>query len=421
MTRYTHLGQPIDLERAIDNLQKAVDGSHRNASDLASRLASFGDALRLRYQATRLPADLESAVEKFELSVARTRRGTRQLPSHLISLGTGLIDRFERTGSVADLKLAITHFRRAIDDAGPSDPDFPMYLSNLGTALSKLFGREPNTGHLNEAIEVLGRAVDMTKRSGARVANFPGYLNNLASALAIRHELSGARADLERSIEASSEVIAAIDPRAPMRPSFLANLGSRTNAPAHLDAAIECWEEALRVLHASYATAPVALKMGGQRTWPALYTNLASAYLGRMEADPHNAAANLQRAIEVSEQSKSYILAEQFSRAEMPAPPGISTDRSRREHSLLAELSRLDSTELGTYGEQAAPQLQSAVLGALERRERSSSGARSRHRDRRERITCHCVPPTRQSSTSLRGLLPSSAPKRPCFPSLAGR
>jgi tetratricopeptide (TPR) repeat protein len=202
-------------------------------------------------------------------------------------LGTGLIDRFERTGSVADLKLAITHFRRAIDDAGPSDPDFPMYLSNLGTALSKLFGREPNTVHLNEAIEVLGRAVDMTKRSGARVANLPGYLNNLASALAIRHELSGARADLERSIEASSEVIAAIDPRAPMRPSFLANLGSRTNDPAHLDAAIESWEEALRVLHASYATAPVALKMGGQRTWPALYTNLASAYLGRMEADPH--------------------------------------------------------------------------------------------------------------------------------------
>ena len=192
----------------------------------------------------------------------------------------------------------------------------------------------------------------------------------------MRHERLGTRADLERSIRASREVIKAINPRAPMLPSFLANLGSRCSTlyrekkdPEHLDAAIESWEEALRALHASYGNASLALKIGGQRMWPALYTNLASAYLRRFETNGHRAATDLRRVIEISEQSKAYILAEQFSRAEMPAPSGVSTATQRREHLLLAELSQLDLAELAVYSEQAAPQLKSGALGALQRRE----------------------------------------------------
>ncbi len=376
IARYSHIGNPADLEQAIQTLEQAVDQSPPGSSELAARLATLGDALRLRYGRTQARGDLDAAIQKFDLAVTDAQRGSPDLPSVLISRGIGLIDRYEVAHNVDDLKSAIGDFRRALDKMPAGSPDRPVLLNSLGTGLSKLYGRIGDMADLDEAIRSFDEAVKLAKQRSSKTPDIANNLNNLSNALAFRYERTGTRADLETAIQYSKDVIAETDPGSPMLPSFLANLGSRlsslyneTNDPADLTATIDTWEQGLRILRTSYVTASVSFKVGGERTWPTLYANLAGAYLARMDVEPAKAQSSLRRAIEVAEESKSYLLAEQFSRADMPIPADISAEQADREKQLLTELTRLDAVELAAYGQLEAKQQGAGGLQRLQQRE----------------------------------------------------
>jgi tetratricopeptide (TPR) repeat protein len=363
MDRYSLTGIPADLEQAIQVSEQAVDQSPKGSSELPARLATLGDVLRLRYLQTRVPADLNAAIRKVEFSVACTPPGSPDLPSILVSLGIGLIDRYELEGEVRDLNSAIDHLRQATSTVAPSSSERPAYWNSLGTALSRLYQRTGNIADLDEAVRSFDEALNLAKLTSSKTPRVLNYLNNLSNALAFRYEHTHVRSDLDAAIKHLHAVISNTNGGSPALPSFLANLGSRlsslyqeTKDPADLTATIEAWERGLRRLHASYVRASVASKVGGAKTWPALYTNLIGAYLARMTIEPETAQSSLRRAVEVAEQSKSYLLAEQFSRADIPIPTGISAEQAHREKQLLSDLTKFDAMELAAYDQLQAKQ-----------------------------------------------------------------
>jgi hypothetical protein len=376
MARYSHVGNPSDLEQAIQTLQQSVDQTLRGSSELAVRLASLGDALRLRYLRTQAPDDLDAATQKFELSVAHIEPESPDLPSVLVSRGIGLIERYEKTGKAEDLKAAIADFRKAVDNSPPTSPDRPAYLNSLGTGLSELYDRTGEVADLDAGIRAFSEAAKLAQHESSGTPHLANYLNNLSNVLAFRYKRTGVQTDLEAAIQYSKDAIAKTDSGSPMLPSFLANLGSRlqsrfvkTTNPADLEAALSTWERGLRSLHASFVIASVSFKLGTERAWPTLYSNVVSAYLTQMEVEPLKAQSSLRRAIEVAEQSKSSLLVEQFNRASMPLPPNISAEKGHREEQLLAELTQMDAMELATFGKLEPKQQRGGWLQHLRQRD----------------------------------------------------
>lgn len=128
LARYAHLGQPADLDEAVDALRRVLGAGPGRAADAAN----LATALQIRWQATGSLDDLDDAIDLLDQAVSRLPDGHAARATTLSSLGAALDARAVRTGSKSDADRAVEVGRRAV--AADSPPLAPV-VANLAHSL----------------------------------------------------------------------------------------------------------------------------------------------------------------------------------------------------------------------------------------------------------------------------------------------
>ncbi|MBK8985332.1 MAG: CHAT domain-containing protein [Chloroflexi bacterium] len=291
LRRFWAQGQIVDLNRALELWQTAVQRTPPDSPDLPSRLNNLGVGLSDRYDRTGQLADLEEAIGVWETAVRRTHPDAFDLPMYLGNLGGGLRARYAHTGQLVDLEEAISVYQTAVQRTPPDSPDLPMYLNNLGNGLSDRYAHTGQLTDLEEAIRISQMAVQRTLPDSP---NLPALLNNLGIGLSDRYARTGQLADLEEAIRVYQTALQRTLPDSPDLAARLNNLGGGlsnryacTGQLADLEDAISAWETAVR------HTPPNALVL------PALLSNLGGGLYDRYARTGQ--LADLEEAIRVYE------------------------------------------------------------------------------------------------------------------------
>lgn len=135
-----------------------------------------------------------------------------------------LLNGYEQTGELSLLNRAISMLRAVLDSGQPLDPaDRHHATHTLGTALWSLFERTGDRATFDEGISLLEAAAGLPGAPGAQRLKSQA---NLAGALRLRAEHTGSRADLERSVELTRDLIERTLPADPNRPGRLSGLAT---------------------------------------------------------------------------------------------------------------------------------------------------------------------------------------------------
>ena len=86
-------------------------------------------------------ADLVKAIQLFQQAVNLTHKNHSDLSSRLSNLGVSYQCRFERTGKMTDLTEAFQNIQQAVRLTSENHPDMPAFLSNLGISVHSHFSR----------------------------------------------------------------------------------------------------------------------------------------------------------------------------------------------------------------------------------------------------------------------------------------
>jgi CHAT domain-containing protein/tetratricopeptide (TPR) repeat protein len=219
--RFSLGGEVADLDTAIDTLRESIALTAPGAPQRPGRLQTLGRALTARHKATGRLEDLESAIEALAASVDATATDAPQLPARLHDLGSALLPTHRLTQRRDVIRRAIEAFEQSVALTRDDAPELPARLGGLAAARIALSeASEGDSELLDGAIEAIERA---------RVLSSPGsespvLLTTLGNALTLRFRRRGARADLDRAIEALEEAATSADNESPDLPSFLSNL-----------------------------------------------------------------------------------------------------------------------------------------------------------------------------------------------------
>ncbi|MFI7452835.1 CHAT domain-containing protein [Nonomuraea sp. NPDC049714] len=198
----------------------------------------------------------------------------QRVVTNLLILHRSLLESVESTGQLA--ADVVTGWRYVLSIAPMADPARAMYLSNLALALALSFDRSGARSDLDEAIETGRRASEEMLADDPRRG---ATLTNLGAALLDRFDLLGLDADLDESIEVQSTAAHLVADEDVHRRAISANMANafglrfeRRGDRADLDKAIDYAER--------------AVSAGGPDT-PALFeakTSLAAALTKRFRA-----------------------------------------------------------------------------------------------------------------------------------------
>ncbi|MGD0607618.1 MAG: CHAT domain-containing protein [Streptosporangiaceae bacterium] len=141
-----------------------------------------------------------------------------------VTAAENLLNGYEQTGELSLLNRAIGMLRATLDAGQPLDlADRHQATHVLGTALWSLFERSGDRATFDEGISLLDAAASMP---GVPEAQRLKSQANLAGALGLRAERTGSRADLERSVELTRDLVERTAPADPNRPGRLCGLAS---------------------------------------------------------------------------------------------------------------------------------------------------------------------------------------------------
>ncbi len=159
-----------------------------------------------------------------------------------------LIRRYQRTGRIADIDAAIAALRRAATP--PSRMTQEREVTNTTTAVE--LAAALRTRYLGLADpEDLDEAIDVLRQAALDAGSGPAMsavLEQLATALGLRHARTGSRADIEEAVAAASnatEPIAESGKDFPRYAATLAELLLRRGSPEDLDNAVAWLKRAL--------------------------------------------------------------------------------------------------------------------------------------------------------------------------------
>nr|WP_052477717.1 CHAT domain-containing protein [Kibdelosporangium sp. MJ126-NF4]CEL13498.1 hypothetical protein [Kibdelosporangium sp. MJ126-NF4]CTQ99183.1 hypothetical protein [Kibdelosporangium sp. MJ126-NF4] len=334
--RFDLLGEPADLQAAIDSAEVALALIPRDHPLHALPLLNLAAALLTRFELGGDPADLHDAIERGELAAAAIPADNlaRLLP--LSTLGRAYRALFDRTHALADINACVDRHEQAVALSPADHPETAIHLSNLSGAYLVRYEHTGSLDDLNSSVERAENGVahsrdpdqrarclaDFTSaytriyrhsrafadlrvliESGQRaLAVRPGdavLLCTLAFAHEKRFEHHGDPADIDTAIEYRERAVAA-DANPSDHATYLSNLSlaRQTRYRAHgdvadLDAAVE------------HGTAAVAAAPAGAPQLPGLLSNVATSFLRRYErlgvlADVHLAIDHLERAVAAS-------------------------------------------------------------------------------------------------------------------------
>lgn len=210
--RFKHNNDPIDLDEAEQEAEKAVsapvyEGSNQNSrwvvfSNLANTIASSFSLERILTtdQVDRAYSMAKRAIE--ELPTQDSRR-----PLLLNNLASVLQYRFRRSSSQPDLDMAIALVQEGLEYIHPTDVDRAMLLSNLSHYLGLKYKYTRYRSQLEDSVILAEEALKVAKVGN--LSDLTRHYTALATALASRFDKFGDLKDLDRAISISETAIMA--------------------------------------------------------------------------------------------------------------------------------------------------------------------------------------------------------------------
>ncbi|QRV94425.1 CHAT domain protein [Ceratobasidium sp. AG-Ba] len=249
LRRFERLGEPADLDHAIQFQAQAASLIPDDHSDKPSHLSNLGNSWICRFESFGDLADLDRAVDcqTHALNLAPSDDPGR--PAWLNNLGVSWLHRFKRLGKAADIDQAISFEAQAVDLTPSSHPDKPGRLSNLGNSWLCRFEHLGHLEDLDHAIEYQAQAVALTPDSHP---DKPAHLTNLGNSWLRQFEHFGDTRDIDRAIEAQTQAVALTPDNHPNKVGRLSNLGNswlcrfeRLGKLEDLERAVDCQTQAV--------------------------------------------------------------------------------------------------------------------------------------------------------------------------------
>lgn len=308
-------GRP-DLLRAADTaFRTAVDEAGPGTPDAVAPTLNLAAVLQDRAEAENDATLLREAVDAYrselpQLDPARRARATSNAATALVDLYRYTLDRHVLTEAIRDL--------RASADTLPEPEARGVALTNLAGALHEMYDSTGQIAVLDQAIVIqeellgdgsrptervlnlgvsllarfrrrrapsdLGRAIALFEeayRSATSPVQRASALNSQANGTSLRHDLTGALADVDQSIALRERAIAVAPPGSIDVALYRANLGvdllkrfELIGSRADLDRAVEAQRTALQLVPP------------GSADGPRLLAGLADSLARRSDGDP---------------------------------------------------------------------------------------------------------------------------------------
>ncbi len=233
-------------------LDKAIEFGHRTLSVTPAQSPGWCDAavsLASSLNELGTPESVREAVELGRMALPSIS-GKKQIDTTIV-LGNALRSHFENTGDPQFLEEAVRLLRNLVALPWPLSA---MNLANLSMAELSYFEEFGNLAAMESAVENAERA-HSSAPAGPLERSF--VLSTLASALVIRHSVTGSAPDLARAVTLSREALVVLPPNAGRVSERMANIAGILNEAARLTRAPELLEESLTVARAAVATAGI--------------------------------------------------------------------------------------------------------------------------------------------------------------------
>jgi len=253
LARYHRTFDLVHLDGAIRVLERVVleDLSAGEQREWTYNLAL---ALYIRHARMGDAWDLQRATELLRRLVAVTPEGAPDRGRLLGLAGSLLLENHQINGVVDLLAEAIDLLEKATRDPGDASmAQLAKLYSDLGSALAnrhELLGAEAD---LDAGIAALERSTTFV---GPGYQDWPMLLNNMAAAIDRRFFLRGERTDRERALDLWKQASAATAPESPNQWTFLLNLSLGLRERYRAEGRLQDLEESIALVRQAQARAP---------------------------------------------------------------------------------------------------------------------------------------------------------------------
>ena len=208
-----------DLDTVIQTWERACTLT-KDPAEQAKYLYTLGQCYKERYRHTRRLIDLARAIQSLETAVQQEQ--VQKLFEPLFLLGQLFRERFLLTKKCTDLKLALQTWKTAVNLLSPVEPRMVEVLVQVGATYSQLYESSREPADIEEAV-LFWRG--MIARLPSNANGLVEYFNFLGYALSMRFECSRQVGDLNQSIQAVEHAAKLAHPTSEGRGRSLHNLG----------------------------------------------------------------------------------------------------------------------------------------------------------------------------------------------------
>ena len=255
--RFKHKNDPIDLDEAEQEAEKAVLAPVYEGSDEKSRWVVFSNLANAI--ASNFSLERTLTTDQVDRAYLMAKRAIEELPAQdsrrpqlLNNLASVLQWRFRRSSSQNDLDTAIALVQEGLDSIGPTNVNRAMLLSNLSHYLGLKYEYTRYRSQLEDSVILAEEALKVAKLGN--LSDLTRYYTALATASASRFEKFGDLKDLERAVSISETAITATPPGkqgklARMRHNASVELGKKVRSGwgtfADVERAVELAQQAI--------------------------------------------------------------------------------------------------------------------------------------------------------------------------------
>ncbi|KIY68050.1 hypothetical protein CYLTODRAFT_396027 [Cylindrobasidium torrendii FP15055 ss-10] len=208
LIRFERLGEPADLDTAIELQQRACSLVDDNDDGKPGILHNLGNILQVRFSHTGRVEDIDEAINVHIRSVYHFKNSSLAdtFPFYS-SLGTAYHRRYDHLRHPEDINKAAEAKEKAVSLVPDDHPARAQLLNGYGSALLVQYTLFHGKGFLDEAVSAHRAAVELTPRDHAtRVPR----LHNLVQTLQARFRSLGDLDDIQGAVNSAQEVVSLI-------------------------------------------------------------------------------------------------------------------------------------------------------------------------------------------------------------------
>ena len=183
LKRFERLGEMGDIEKAISNLEDAVQLTPDGHAEKPGRLSNLGSSYLRRFERSGDLEDIDRAISHHQKAVESTPSGHADLPGRFNNLGNSYSCRFRRSQFFPDVQNSIVSYRRAA--AANGAPSIRLGSAKLAAKLSSTFNDSHCLMDFSIAISLLSEVAGLEQTIHRRHTNLHGHSDLVRSAVAI--------------------------------------------------------------------------------------------------------------------------------------------------------------------------------------------------------------------------------------------